>query len=227
MSSQHHSQTAIAAARRSAPKRRPRGRPSHADAVRFRADFLEIALEVFRDEGYAGSSMDGIARRAKVSKNTVYLQYRTKNELFRAAALHGLETVRRQLDTSIHTEQPVETVLLSIISQVQSLAADASLRGLARLLIAESQRFPDVAAAMFAEANHLFEPVATYLRHAAKQKRLRVKNPASAALDLVTLAMGGLNFVLAEPTASAPVLKERANQVLQLVLNGWRIPNGG
>ncbi|WP_299695877.1 TetR/AcrR family transcriptional regulator [Hydrocarboniphaga sp.] len=207
---------------RAAPKRRPRGRPSHADAVRFREDVLGIALEVFLEQGYAGASMDGIARRAKVSKNTVYLQYKTKNELFRTAALHGLVRVRSELDTSIHGDQPLQSVLLSIVRQVQTLAADPGLRGLARLLIAESQRFPDIAAAMLDEVAHLFEPVTVYLRQAVRDGLLRVPDPAAATLDLAILAMGGFNFLLSEPPTSAAVLRKRAGSVVALLLDGWR-----
>ncbi|WP_169729219.1 TetR/AcrR family transcriptional regulator [Solimonas soli] len=205
-----------------APKRRPRGRPSHADALRFREDLLGIALQVFLEQGYAGASMDGIARRAKVSKNTVYLQYKTKNELFRTAALHGLARVRSELDTSIQGDQLLESVLTSIVRQVQTLAADPVLRGLARLLIAESQRFPDIAAAMLAEVGHLFEPVTAYLRQAVRDGLLRVADPAAATLDLAILAMGGFNFLLADPPTSAAVLKKRAASVVDLLLDGWR-----
>lgn len=203
------------------PKRRPRGRPTHADAVLQRESFLAIALEVFLKEGYVGSSMEGIARRAKISKNTVYLQYRTKNELFRAAALRGLESVRVELGTSIRKGTSIETGLLSIIERVQKLAADQTLRDLARLLIAESLRFPDIAAAMLQEVDHLFEPIADYLKHANARGLLEVPDPVAGARHLAMLAMGGFHFLLAEPPKSRAVIKARAEEVLTLLRRSW------
>ena len=204
-----------------AVQQRSPGRPSHAEAVRLRQNFMQIALEAFLQEGYAGCSMDGIARRAKVSKNTVYLQYGTKNELFRAAALHGLAAVRTQLGTSIQSGKPAAEGLLSIIRQIQAQAADPALRGLTRLLIAESQRFPDIAAALLAEVDTLFEPVAAHLRAQTKRGELHISDPGEAALDLVFLAVGGLRFLLAEPPSDPEALEARARSVLQIVLSGW------
>lgn len=205
--------------------RRARGRPTHADAVRQREDLLAIALQAFLEEGFAGSSIEGIARRAKVSKSTVYLQYHNKNELFRATALRGLASVRSELGTSIREKIPVEAGLLSIIGRVQTLAADQALRDLSRLLIAESLRFPDIAATMLSEIDHLFEPIADYLRRANERGVLAVPNPTSGARDLAMLAIGGFNFLLAEPPTSRHEIKARAEEVLTLLSRSWAVAN--
>ena len=44
---------------------------------------LDAALEVFGERGLAGAKLDEIARRAGVSKGTIYLYFPNKEELFR------------------------------------------------------------------------------------------------------------------------------------------------
>ncbi|MFA7553831.1 MAG: TetR/AcrR family transcriptional regulator [Spongiibacteraceae bacterium] len=201
-----------------APRRRAKGRPTNAEAVQLRQQFLAIALEVFLEKGYAGSSMEGIARRAKVSKNTVYLQFNNKDELFRAAAQHGLSAVDFQVDVSVNKAASMEVVLLDIIKSIQLMAAKPSLRNLSRLLIAESQRFPTVAVAMLAEFNAMIEPISRFIESTG----LPVRDPAAAASDLVMLALGGFSFLLAEPETSTSKLNRRALEVRDQLLTGWR-----
>src|SRR5512132_1997897 len=62
--------------RRSGPRwrRLPEERPRQ---------ILHAALEVFDERGLAGARLDDIARRAGVSKGTIYLYFPNKEELFR------------------------------------------------------------------------------------------------------------------------------------------------
>ena len=44
---------------------------------------LQAALEVFDEQGLAGARLEDIAKRAGVSKGTIYLYFANKEELFR------------------------------------------------------------------------------------------------------------------------------------------------
>ena len=57
------------------------------------AELLAAALELFTERGYAATRLDDVARRAGVSKGTVYLYYSSKEELFKAVILEGLVPV--------------------------------------------------------------------------------------------------------------------------------------
>src|SRR5512133_2134397 len=54
------------------------------------AELLAAALELFTERGYAATRLDDVARRAGVSKGTVYLYCSSKEELFKAVILGGL-----------------------------------------------------------------------------------------------------------------------------------------
>jgi AcrR family transcriptional regulator len=50
------------------------------------AEIVETALAVFAEKGFAAAKLDDIARRAGISKPTLYLYFETKEEIFRAVA---------------------------------------------------------------------------------------------------------------------------------------------
>jgi AcrR family transcriptional regulator len=60
------------------PVRRPRGRPRTPGAER---RILDAALEEYGERGWAGFTMDAVARRAGVGKSTVYLRWQDKDSL--------------------------------------------------------------------------------------------------------------------------------------------------
>ena len=65
------------------------GRPLRADARRNRARVLEVAQQVFAEEGLA-VPIDEIARRAGVGVGTVYRHFPTKDALFEAIIVERL-----------------------------------------------------------------------------------------------------------------------------------------
>ncbi len=49
-----------------------------------RAAILDAALRLFSQYGYRRTSIDDIAREAEIAKGTVYLSFKSKEEIFRA-----------------------------------------------------------------------------------------------------------------------------------------------
>jgi AcrR family transcriptional regulator len=64
------------------------GRPTQAAAVALRSRILECAFGEFVDQGIEGTSMDGIAEAAQVSKHTLYTRFGSKKALLVAALQH-------------------------------------------------------------------------------------------------------------------------------------------
>lgn len=75
--------------------RRSRGRPRNPAAE---SRILDAALEEYADRGWAGFTMDGVARRARVGKSTVYLRWQDKDALLvdaveaRTGAIEDVDT---------------------------------------------------------------------------------------------------------------------------------------
>lgn len=60
------------------------GRAAHLGPSRRRPQILDVATRLFRRHGYEGTSMEMIARAARVTRPVVYTCYPSKRELFRA-----------------------------------------------------------------------------------------------------------------------------------------------
>jgi TetR/AcrR family transcriptional regulator len=107
---------------------------------------LEAALEVFGERGLAVSRLDDIAKRAGLSKGTIYLYFPNKEELFR-------EVVRNTVVSNIETSEQEISAMAGSASDAlkRSLRAywifirSAKFGPLFRLIHAEIQNFPDLA----------------------------------------------------------------------------------
>jgi len=56
-----------------------------------RHEVLEAARRIFAHLGYAAANVDEIAREAGIAKGTIYLYFKSKEEIFAAALEHDLE----------------------------------------------------------------------------------------------------------------------------------------
>lgn len=73
------------------PPRDPRGgRPPHEIAAQLGPHILDVALDEFIRGGVEGTSMEGIAAAANISKRTLYSRFGSKLALLVAAIEHGL-----------------------------------------------------------------------------------------------------------------------------------------
>ncbi len=71
-----------------------------------RKAIIDAALECFLQYGFAKTSLDDIAKRAKLSRPLLYLLFKNKEELF-------VETLRSLYLTEIESARPVLDLLLS------------------------------------------------------------------------------------------------------------------
>src|SRR5690349_3515234 len=76
---------------------------------------LEAALETFIRFGFRKTSMEEVARAAGLSRQGLYLHYATKEELFRAAVRHLLESGLAAVVEQLGAERPMEERLVSAL----------------------------------------------------------------------------------------------------------------
>ncbi|MET9270024.1 TetR/AcrR family transcriptional regulator [Kribbella sp. NPDC003557] len=120
---------------------------------RKRRAILAAATEVFLQHGYLGASMDEVAAKAGVSKQTVYKQFENKERLFAEIVLGTSDQLmdgllQAYVDTLEGAADAREALRALALRLLQSLTADSVLQ-LRRLVIAEADRFPEVCGAWF------------------------------------------------------------------------------
>ena len=87
-------------------------RPATDDTVRRR--ILDSALDVFIRYGFRKTSMDDIARGADLSRQGLYLHFKSKDELIRAVASHAVQTNLEKVERALAQDRPTEERLLEV-----------------------------------------------------------------------------------------------------------------
>ncbi len=144
---------------------RPRGRPRHAGA---RPAIIEATLELLAERGFQAATMDAIAARSGVGKNTIYRRWASKEELV-ADAIHDLSA---ELD--VLEGEDLYAILLHQIRDVMRLFADPLVGRILPGLLGELHRNPELAAAWDERlVRPRREAIDELLKHALEQGELR------------------------------------------------------
>ncbi|WP_458790877.1 TetR/AcrR family transcriptional regulator [Yoonia sp. MH D7] len=122
--------------------KRPRGRPSVRTEQETRAILIKAAAEVFLSAGYAGTSIEAVARRAGMSTRTIYKTVSNKASLFRLVADDAIETGIAQLDTP-STATTVEGAIMALSRAYSHLVLGNGGVLNARAVFSEQSRFPE------------------------------------------------------------------------------------
>ena len=103
---------------------------------------LDAAIKVFAESGFPGASMDEIARHAGLSKPTLYQYFPSKEALFEAMMAAPREVMMLAFDDA--GGQDMVTQMLRFAWSYAETVMRPEFLSLARLIIGEAQRFPDV-----------------------------------------------------------------------------------
>ncbi|MEM7606499.1 MAG: TetR/AcrR family transcriptional regulator [Myxococcota bacterium] len=141
---------------------------------------LKGAGEAFLHHGFEGASTDEIARRAGVSKATVYKYFPDKRALFRAYVTEACRVHSKRV-FELPEETPLKEALAHIAHNFVLLLTSEEPMAVFRLVVAEGARFPELADAFY-EAG----PMLGHRRIRAVLQR--AKDRAELAIDDVGLA---------------------------------------
>ena len=154
-------------------------------AVEHRERVLRAATDSFLARGYA-SSVDDIARRAGVAKQTVYSHFPSKDRLFREVARGLAMSVLVELEGG-----DLRASLLRFGVAYRSRALGEQGIASFRTLVPEVPRFKSIAKSMYADTvGAMIERLAEYLGAAMRQGKLRRDDPRLAAEMLLSMLAG-------------------------------------
>jgi AcrR family transcriptional regulator len=80
-----------------------------------RAAILEAAMRLFSQYGYRRTSIDDIAREAEIAKGTVYLSFKSKEEIFRALCESLIERMESAVTAARATRGPIDERLVAML----------------------------------------------------------------------------------------------------------------
>jgi len=79
-----------------------------------REEIIDAAEKVFFAKGLSESTMDDIAATAELSKGTLYLYYKSKEDLFLAVSMRGMEILEELFLKAISTGEPTLKLIANI-----------------------------------------------------------------------------------------------------------------
>jgi TetR/AcrR family transcriptional regulator, mexJK operon transcriptional repressor len=150
---------------------------------------LDAASQLFLELGYQ-VGMDAVARRAGVSKQTVYAHFENKDALFRAASRAMLAPLHASMDPE---KRSIEACLLFIGHRYVEHFADADKVALGRMLIAQAARFPRLAHALYETGPaSIHQRLSERIADAMDRGDLRQDDPDAAA-ELFMAMLDGID----------------------------------
>ena len=110
------------------------------------AEIAEAALELFVEHGFAATRMEAIAKRAGVTKGTVYLYFPSKEDLFRAVVKENILPNLEQGERLVaeHTGSAAELLAL-LVRRSWELMQTSRTQCMPKLMLAEGKNFPELA----------------------------------------------------------------------------------
>jgi AcrR family transcriptional regulator len=150
---------------------------------------LDAALDVLSERG-VNAPMEEIARRANVSKQTIYNHYGSKAELVRALSTRRVMEIAAPLETPEAMSDPA-TALASYARVLLKAVLNARGSGLMRMAMIGAPAMPEVAQAMYeAGPKAGRERLAAFLREETAAGRIACPDPAEAAQFFSGMVMG-------------------------------------
>jgi AcrR family transcriptional regulator len=125
------------------PSPRPRRRTRRKDARP--GEILAAALAIFAEHGFAATRLEDVARRAGVSKGTIYLYFPNKEALFRAVVRQGLVPNIAAMEALASSHTGSAASLLGEIAARMLALTESDLAVIPRLVLTESGNFPNLA----------------------------------------------------------------------------------
>lgn len=193
-------------------------------------EIVAAALAVFAEKGFAAARLDDIAARAGVSKGALYLYFETKQDLFAAVVRDAVSPNLAAVEAlASGVDLPFAQVARMLLGRAADLMIASPVGPVAKMVIAESRNFPELARVWHDEVVARMLGVLTGLIERAQAKgELRPGEPRYHALSMIgPLLMGLLWREVLEPAGARPIdLRALAQQHIETVLGGLLVEGG-
>ena len=151
-----------------------------------RARILNAAADAFMEKGYR-ASIDDIASRAGVVKQTLYNHFARKDLLFREVIRNAIRSVLVTLEAD---GDDLRDALIRFAAGFRQKMLSPEGLAMFRAIVAEAPRFPELASSFFSEGpEQALTSVAAFLGKAMDAGKLRRDDPRFAAEMLMGMLL--------------------------------------
>jgi AcrR family transcriptional regulator len=152
---------------------------------------LDAATASFLAEGFGATSIDALAKRLRISKRTFYSRFADKEALFAAVVHRIIERLRPAAGVPLADDADLPAVLQRLAALILHAALSPPAIALHRLIVAESARFPELAAVLAREgaAEEAVRLIAGVLQREVDARRIEVDDPPFAARQFLQMVV--------------------------------------
>jgi len=187
-------------------------------------EICAAALDVFAEKGFAAAKLEEIARRAGVSKGTLYLYFEDKEQLFRAVVRQtiapNIDAVKEALTSA---DLPFAETIRQFLPRFAMIATTLPVGAVAKMVIGESRNFPELAKVWHDEVvSKALGMVGGLVVRGQERGEVRPGDPRLFAFSLMgPMVLGVLWRETLQPVGGAPLdLEALARQHAEAVLAG-------
>ena len=138
-----------------------------------RLDILAAAQEEFKEKGFLGASMDSLAKRAEVSKRTVYNHFPSKDILFHNIVKELCDSFSQAVNIEYQSNKSLEEQLhIAAMSELQLLGSECFC-DLNRITLAEFIRSPELASSTLDHLGQQKDGLHVWIEDAINDGRLK------------------------------------------------------
>jgi AcrR family transcriptional regulator len=152
-----------------------------------RQQLLIAALDEFFERGFTAARMDDIAARADVSKGTLYLYFKSKEDLFQSlvddVAIPNIE----QVEAAALSMPTLEGAIRNMMSLAPALVTSSNIPKLMKIIFGDAPNFPDTVSAFREKVpERMLGLIASLIERANDAGETDIADPALAARLVVS-----------------------------------------
>lgn len=194
------------------------GRPKVNETARpTNEQILSVATRLFLESGFQKVSIDDVAKKAGMTKATVYYYFESKGELFKEAIVALMLRVRGRIDTLLNSQLPFYTRLLEVAKAHLQATTSIDLSGFMRE--SHTSLTEDQVEAMKRAEEQMFQRIEQGFQEAIESGEIAMVDPKFAAHAYINLLRVG-NYKAPNGTLPFGNYEETAEKIMSLLWNG-------
>lgn len=150
-------------------------------------EVLDAALELFVEKGFAATRVEDVARRAGLSKGTIYLYFPSKDALLEGLVRRAIVPIADSALAAIARADGDPRPVISMVMRMLALRmSDPKVAAIPKLMLRELRSFPDLAAIYRREVlDRVLPTVAALIARGVSLGYFRPVDPALTIRSLV------------------------------------------
>jgi len=187
-----------------------------------RVAILDAALKLFSQYGYRRTSIDDIAREAEIAKGTVYLSFRSKEEIFRALCESLIERTESAVTLARAAGGPIDERLVAVLEAKFGFLFETVYRSAHAAELMDSKN--RLSADLFAQSGRRYMKVLReMIEDAIGTVELAPSRMALEADDLAQMLIAAAHGVESAATSRAQYHR-RLREIVRVIVAGLSAP---